>query len=108
MVCFLSYCITELIANDQYKGLSHSALGPAGVNCFKSCSLLETNVFLGTFVSCSGDILTKLIVRHFGLMCIICALMEALVGVKGNCQVTLLFHGWVVHIIVSPLLVDSH
>ena len=34
-------CITELIANYCYKGLSHNVLGPAGVNVFISCSLLD-------------------------------------------------------------------
>ena len=46
--------ITELIANDFYKGLSHTVLGPAGVNLFMSCSLLDINVFLRIFIVCLG------------------------------------------------------
>ena len=40
--------ITELTASYCYKGLSHTVLGPAGVNLCMSCSLLDLyrNVFL--------------------------------------------------------------
>ena len=58
--------IAELIANYCYKGLSHNVLGPTGVNLFPSCSLLDINVLLWTFIVRYGDVLTMVIVRHFG------------------------------------------
>ena len=42
--------ITELTANYCYKGLSHNALGPTGVNLFMSCSLPDLNMFLQTLL----------------------------------------------------------
>ena len=50
--------ITELIANYCYKGFSNNVLGPTGVNLFTSCSLLDINVLLQTFIVCHGVILT--------------------------------------------------
>ena len=64
--------VTELIASYSYTGLSHTALGPTGVSLCMSCSLLDLwrNVFLSTLVVCHGDLLTVVIVHHFGLWCI--------------------------------------
>ena len=73
-------CITELVSNDFYKGLSHNELGndfyrglshnelgPTGVKLFTYCSLLDKNVFFLTFIVCHGGILTMAIMHNFGL-----------------------------------------
>ena len=56
---------TELIANYCYKGLSHNALGSTGVNLFPSCS--QHYCALVNFVVRTGQILTMVLVHHFGL-----------------------------------------
>ena len=56
-------CITELIANYCYKGLSHTVLEPNGVPLLMSCSPLDINVV--NFYMCHGDILTVVIMRYF-------------------------------------------
>ena len=60
-------CITELVSNDFYKGLSHNELGPTGVKLFTYCSLLDKNVFFLTFIVCHGGVLTTAIMHNFGL-----------------------------------------
>ena len=55
------------LGNDFYRGLSHNELGPTGVKLFTYCSLLDKNVFFLTFIVCHGGILTMTIMHNFGL-----------------------------------------
>ena len=73
-------CIAEPIADYYDKDLSHNVSGPTGVNLLMSCSLLDINVFLWTFIVYPVDVLMVVVVCNFWLKCVRGTFVRAALG----------------------------